>query len=86
MRKIVVFGSKYWPGCQPAKEYLSEKNIKFTYIDITESIFNLKKFLKYRDTYEEFQAVKESGQVGIPCIIINNGQEIIFDYKKIKEE
>lgn len=84
MRKIIVFGSKHWPGCEPAKEYLSKKNIKFAYLDITESIFNLKKFLKYRDNYKEFKEIKETGSVGIPCIVINNGEEIIFDYEKIE--
>ncbi len=42
---------------------------------------NLKAFLKYRDTYEEFKPVKEAGNVGIPCILVNNGEKIIFDYK-----
>lgn len=84
MKKIIVFGSKHWPGCEPAKEYLSEKNIKFTYLDITENMLNLKKFLKYRDTYREFNEIKELGRVGIPCIVINKGEEIIFDYKKIE--
>lgn len=44
---------------------------------------NLKKFLKYRDNYEEFKEIKEEGSVGIPCIVINKGEKIIFDYKEM---
>lgn len=84
MDKVVVFGSKHWPDCEPAKEYLSENNIKFLYLDISESMFNLKKFLDYRDTREEFDEIKKSGRVGLPCIVINDGEKIIFDYKEIQ--
>ena len=84
MKRIVVFGSKHWPDCEPAKEYLSRNNIKYVYLDISEGMFNLKKFLKYRDNYEEFNEIKEAGKVGLPCIVINDGEEIIFDYNKLK--
>ena len=76
MEKIVVFGSKHWSGCEPAKEYLFKNNIKFLYLDITESMMNLKRFLKYRDNYAEFQETKNSGKVGLPCIVINDGEKI----------
>lgn len=84
MKKIVVFGSKHWPGCEPAKEYLSNHNVKFLYLDITENMLNLKMFLKYRDNYKEFIEVKEAGRVGLPCIVINDGERIIFDYNELE--
>lgn len=83
MSQIVVFGSKHWPACEPTKEYLSEKNVEFTYIDISDSIKNLKMFLKYRDNYSEFEKIKKSGSVGIPCIVVDEAREIIFDHKKL---
>ena len=78
MKKIIVFGSKHWPGCEPAKEYLSERNIKYVYLDITENMLNLKMFLKYRDNYEEFNKIKEMGKVGLPCIVINDGEKFLI--------
>lgn len=84
MKKITVFGSKHWPGCGPAKEYLSKRNIEFIYLDITESMLNLKKFLKLRDNRPEFDEIKKAGKVGIPCIVINDGEEILFDVEEIK--
>lgn len=44
-------------------------------------MINLKQFLKYRDNAPEFKEIKENGFVGLPCIVINDGQQIIFDYK-----
>lgn len=83
MKKIIVFGSKYWPGCEPAKEYLSSNNINYLYLDISEGMLNLKRFLKYRDNFEEFKEIKELGKVGLPCIVINDGEQIFFDYNKL---
>ena len=53
-------------------------------MDISEGMFNLKKFLKYRDNYKEFDEIKKAGRVGLPCIVINDGEEIIFDYNELK--
>lgn len=67
------------------KEYLSKNNVKFVYLDITENMFNLKKFLKYRDNRKEFDEIKKAGRVGLPCIVVNDGEKIIFDYKDLKD-
>ena len=47
-------------------------------------MFNLKKFLSYRDNCKEFDEIKEAGRVGLPCIVVNDGEEIIFDYNELK--
>jgi len=65
------------------KEFLSNNEVKFVYLDITENMLNLKLFLKYRDNALEFKDVKESGRVGLPCIVINNGEQIILDHTKV---
>lgn len=86
MKKVVMFGSQFWPTCEPAKEFLSDNGIKFTYRDITESMMNLKLFLNHRDNNPVFDSIKEKGQVGLPCIVIGNGEKFIFDYEKIDLE
>jgi len=73
------------------KEFLSSQNIQFAYLDITENMTNLKRFLKYRDNSPEFKEIKESGRVGLPCIVINDGEQIVFDkalldLDKLREE
>ena len=78
MKRITMFGSEHWPTCEPLKEFLSENNIEFTYVDITESMFNLKRFLKYRDNSEYFDNIRAKQRVGLPAVMINNGQKFLF--------
>lgn len=85
MKKITVFGSQHWPSCAPMKEFLSKNDIKFVYIDITDSMLNLKTYLKLRDSRPEFDEVKKAGRVGIPFIMINNGEKFIFDEPDLNE-
>ena len=59
------------------KEYLSKNSVEHNYIDITESMRNLKIFLKFRDINSFFDKAKKKGNVGIPTIMINNGEEFI---------
>lgn len=66
------------------KEYLSAKDVEFLYLDITENMTSLKTFLKYRDEYPEFKQIKDSGRVGLPCIVVNKGEQIIFDYHELE--
>ena len=54
------------------KEFLSEKNIKFGYIDICTSMVSLKRFLKIRDTSEVHREAREKHSVGIPCMLIDD--------------
>lgn len=77
-KRITMFGSAHWPSCQPMKELLSDNNIDFRYVDITESMFNLKRFLKYRDNNEVFDNIRKKNRIGIPAIMINNGKEFFF--------
>lgn len=85
MKKIIVFGSKFWPDCDPVKEFLSQNNIKHAYLDISEGMFNLKSFLKYRDNRKEFEEIKAKGQIGLPCIVVNGGEKIFFELPELSE-
>lgn len=60
------------------KELLSQKEIKFAYLDITSSMLYLKMFLKLRDNRPEFQSIRANGQVGIPCIV-HNDEKLFFE-------
>lgn len=61
------------------KEFLSKNNIDYINMDITENLLFLKKFLKYRDNNPAFNEIKEKGNIGIPCIVINDGEKLFFD-------
>lgn len=66
------------------KEFLSQNKVDFTYIDITDSMLNLKKFLKYRDSRSEFEEIRTAGRVGLPCVMLNKGEEFLFSQEDIE--
>lgn len=76
-KRLTVFGSPLWPECEPLRELLLKNKIVFEYIDITESIKNLKMFLAIRDNTSYFEKIKENGSVGIPTIVVGEGEEFI---------
>lgn len=61
------------------KELLSQKEIKFAYLDISSSMLYMKMFLKLRDNRPEFEEIKKNGYVGIPCIVLNNDRLFFED-------
>lgn len=67
------------------KEYLSQKEVKFNYFDISLEFGALKRFLKIRDNNSLFNPVKEAGSVGLPTVIIDDEVLIGFDKDKINE-
>ena len=79
MKKVFLFGSTYCNDCTAMKAYLSKNNINYIYMDISGDLLNLKTFLNYRDTSPTFNEIKEKGSIGIPCIVINNGEKFFFD-------
>ena len=60
------------------KEALSQANIAFRPVDVTSGMLPLKQFIKYRDTLPQFDAMREQGRIGIPCLVINKGEEVLF--------
>jgi glutaredoxin-related protein len=67
------------------KEFLSNNGVNYTYIDITESMRDLKIYLKLRDTRPEFDEIKEKGRVGVPLVMIGNGEKLIFEQPALDE-
>ena len=68
------------------KEALSQNDIKFAYVDITSGMLPLKQFLKYRDNAPEFAEIRAKGRVGVPCLVINKGEKILFELPENLDE
>ncbi|WP_099203076.1 glutaredoxin domain-containing protein [Miniphocaeibacter massiliensis] len=81
MEKLIVFGSDKCPDCKPALEELDRLDMEYEFINITDSMSNLKQFLLLRDTKNEFSEIKSNNRVGIPCFYKN--EKIFFDIEKI---
>ena len=84
VKKKVVFGSSMCPDCIVMKEVLDERGVKYLYLDITENLANLKKFLKFREN-SAFDFAKEKGSIGIPAMVINDGEKILFSIEEFDE-
>lgn len=67
------------------KEFLSKNNVDYEYVEIMDSLANLKSFFKYRDNRPEFDEVKKEGRVGIPCIVVNDGEKVILNQPSVDE-
>ncbi|MBQ6834005.1 MAG: hypothetical protein IJO55_06265 [Lachnospiraceae bacterium] len=68
------------------KEVLSKAEIKYLEQDITSGMLPLKQFLKLRDTRPEFAEIKAAGRVGLPCLVINGGEQILFELPENLDE
>ncbi len=72
-KKAIVYSTQTWPYCKKAKEYLSQKGIAYTEIDVS----------KNRDAAREM--IQKSRQMGVPVIIINGDVVVGFNQAKIDE-
>ncbi|WP_461466490.1 glutaredoxin domain-containing protein [Parvimonas micra] len=84
VKKKVVFGSSMCLDCIVMKKALDERGVKYLYLDITENLANLKKFLKFREN-SAFSFAKENGSIGIPAMVINDGEKILFSIEEFDE-
>lgn len=66
---LTLFVSSLCPDCPPAIAEVKEKNLDCEIVDITESMANLKRFLKERDLSEDFDEIVEKGNVGVPALM-----------------
>lgn len=76
-----IYGTDLCIKCIEAKEKLQELKIEYKYINITDSIYLLKEFMKFRDDHTAFDPIRGTGKVGIPCFIFEN-EEITFDLEE----
>jgi glutaredoxin-related protein len=72
--KIIMYGTQICPNCVEAKELLKDHtDIELDYRNITETTATLKEFLSYRDHEDMFHPIKDSGRIGIPFFILEDG-------------
>ena len=74
-----VYGSMLCPDCVEAREYFEKVNYKYEFVNITESMKNLKEFLALRENRKEFEEIKKLGYVGIPAILTDDNKIILGD-------
>ncbi len=78
---IKVYGSKKCPDCIACEYNFDKYGIEYEFIDITDELANLKKFLRYRDNDPAFDFVRGSESIGIPACVKENGM-VFLDWEK----
>ena len=68
-KMLTLFVSSLCPDCPPAIAEVKDKNLDCEIVDITQSMANLKRFLKERDLSEDFDEIVEKGNVGVPALM-----------------
>lgn len=74
---IKVYGSLLCSNTRDFRYNLDYHHISYEFVDINESLKNLKEFLKYRDNEKCFNRVKKTGGIGIPLIILDDGKAVL---------
>ena len=70
---LKIYGSMLCRDCVQCAADLKAANVPFEFHDFADELLALKEFLKIRDTEEIFDAVRERGSIGIPCILREDG-------------
>ena len=69
-----VYGSDICGDCREFKAIMAERGFEVEYVDITESVMNLRDFLALRDHEAVFAPVRERGSIGIPAFVKEDGE------------
>ena len=77
---MIIYGSMLCPDCVQCRKELDAAGVPYDYRDFAEDLGHLKAFLKLRDTEPVFDAVKQAGKIGIPCIVRDDGS-VALDWK-----
>ncbi|MBR4162834.1 MAG: glutaredoxin [Solobacterium sp.] len=82
---FTIYGSSMCPDCVACKKNFDFYGIKYDFIDINESMKNLKEFLRYRDQNPVFDSAREAGDIGLPALLKEDGS-ITLDWESIITE
>ena len=67
-KRVVIYSTPTCPYCKRAKEYLTQKGIKYSDSDVAE------------DKSKAQEMIQKSGQMGVPVIIVDD--EIIVGFNQ----
>ncbi len=71
--KVTVYGTESCPWCHKAKDFFTEKEIKFKYFDVG------------KNPKAATEMIEKTDQQGVPVIDINGTIIVGFDEAKIRE-
>lgn len=81
--KPILYFAPWCPDTEPFVAELQRLNIDYDARDMAGVRENFKAFLKLRDTHKAFDNAKANGYIGIPALVLENG-EVILDKDELK--
>ncbi|MBQ6503333.1 MAG: hypothetical protein IJI57_05415 [Flexilinea sp.] len=82
---LKVYGSDLCPDCVACKTAFDANGVIYDFVNVTESMRNLKEFLNIRDTNPVFDDARQKGYVGIPALLREDGS-ITLDWEAYLKE
>jgi len=76
-----VYGSMLCPDCVEAKEYFEKVNYKYEFVNITESMKNLKEFLALRENRKEFDDANDY----LPAYNVSRAPQRLFQHYRTSQ-
>lgn len=70
---LKIYGSMLCPDCVECRKDLDQAGIDYIFYDFHEDLRNLKSFLAFRDGNPLFDPVRQQGNIGIPCLVKEDG-------------
>ena len=75
--EYILYFAETCPDTAPFKEKLAELGISYKEVEVMSSLKNFKEFLFARDTYTQFEGIRGNMKIGIPCLVISEGECIL---------
>ena len=75
--EYILYFAETCPDTAPFKEKLAELGITYKEVEVMSSLKNFKEFLFIRDTYTQFEGIRGNMKIGIPCLVISEGECIL---------
>ena len=69
---LKIYGSMLCPDCVQCRADLDKAGVAYEYLDFSESLLHLKKFLVLREM-PLFEEIRSQGKIGIPCLVKEDG-------------
>lgn len=70
---LKIYGMRICPDCVECCAELDQAGVAYAFLDFSEETKNLKEFLRIRDNSPLFDKAREDGNIGIPCIVKEDG-------------
>ncbi|OOF48009.1 hypothetical protein BKK53_10505 [Rodentibacter trehalosifermentans] len=77
MMKPKVYFAPWCPDTEPFFAELNRLKIEFEALDIANDRLNFKAFFKLRDVHPAFDDAKQNGYIGIPALVLENGNVVL---------